>query len=139
MSWNIFDGLRTKGNIDLAQANARVADIQLEQTRERVAREAERARAGVQRAGALYAAQRVNVAEADEAFRLASLRYARGVGTQLEVSDAQLALLTAQTNAARATFDVYLAAAELARSLGRPIPIPGAPTGAGSTTPTPER
>jgi len=124
VTWNIFDGLRTKGNIDLAQANARVADIQLEQTRERVAIEAERARAGVARAGALYVAQQANVQDADEAFRLASLRYARGVGTQLEVSDAQLALLTAQTNAARATFDVYLAAAELARSLGRPIPIP---------------
>jgi hypothetical protein len=40
------------------------------------------------------------------------------------VSDAQLALLTAQTNAARATYDVYLASAGLAFALGRPLPLP---------------
>jgi outer membrane protein TolC len=42
----------------------------------------------------------------------------------LEVSDAQLALLTAESAEARATFDLYLATADLARALGRPIPMP---------------
>lgn len=124
VSWPLFDGLRAKGNLDLAQAQARTADLQLAQTRERVAVEAAQARAGVERARALYAAQRANAADAEEAFRLATLRFQRGLGTQLEISDAQLALLTAQTNALRATYDVYLAAAEQARALGRPIPIP---------------
>jgi outer membrane protein TolC len=124
VSWPIFDGLRAKGNLDLAQAQARTAELQLAQTRERVAVEAAQARAAVERARALYATQRVNTAEAEEAFRLATLRFQRGLGTQLEVSDAQLALLTAQTNALRVTYDVYLAAAEQARALGRPIPIP---------------
>ncbi|HEX8673669.1 MAG TPA: TolC family protein, partial [Longimicrobium sp.] len=62
----------------------------------------------------------------EEAFRLATLRYARGLGTQLEVSDAQLALLTARTNEARAAHQLYLAAAGVARALGRPVPFPGA-------------
>lgn len=122
VSWPLFDGLRAKGNLDFAAAQARVADLQLAQARERVAVEAARARATLERATALYAAQRQNVQEADEAFRLATLRFQRGLGTQLEVSDAQLALLTAQTNALRATYDAYLAAAEQARALGRSIP-----------------
>jgi outer membrane protein TolC len=125
VSWPIFDGLRTKGNVDLAQANARVAELQLAQTRERVAVEVAQARAQARRVTALFQSQRANVAQAEEAFRLAQLRFSRGLGTQLEVSDAQLALLTAQTNALRSTFDVYLAAAELDRSLGRPIPLAG--------------
>jgi outer membrane protein TolC len=125
VTWNVFDGLRTKGNVDLAQANARVAELQLAQTRERVSVEVAAARAQARRVTALYQSQRANVAQAEEAFRLAQLRATRGLGTQLEVSDAQLALLTAQTNALRATFDVYLAAAELDRSLGRPIPLVG--------------
>ena len=62
--------------------------------------------------------------EADEAFRIASLRFERGLATQLEVSDAQLLLLTARTNAARATIDYYLAAAELARARGVDVPLP---------------
>ena len=125
VSWPIFDGLRTKGAVDLAQAQARIAELQLAQTRERVGVEVAAARATARRATALYATQRANVGEAEEAFRLAELRFSRGLGTQLEVSDAQLALLTAQTNALRATYDVYLAAAELDRSLGRSIPLLG--------------
>ncbi len=125
VSWPLFDGLRTRGNIELAEAQARTAELQLAQTRERAAVEAATARAALRAAGTVATAQRQTVAEATEAFRLAELRFARGLGTQLEVTDAQLALLTAQTNAVRATYDVYLAAADLARATGRPIPLAG--------------
>ncbi|MBA3657445.1 MAG: TolC family protein [Gemmatimonadaceae bacterium] len=124
MSWPIFDGLRAKGAIDLAQANARLAELQLAQKRESVESEIGAARAELDRAQSLFAARRTNAQEADEAFRLATLRYSRGLGTQLEVSDAQLALTTAQTNEARSIFDLYLAAATLARALGQPVPLP---------------
>ena len=36
----------------------------------------------------------------------------------------EIALLTAESGEARATYDLYLATAELARALGRPIPMP---------------
>jgi outer membrane protein TolC len=124
VQWPLFDGLRAKGNIDLAQAQERVARLQLAQERELVAVERARARAEFTRAEASYEAQRQNVGEADEAFRIATLRFERGLATQLEVSDAQLLLLTARTNAARATIDYYLATAELARARGVDIPLP---------------
>ena len=124
VSWPLFDGLRTKANVDLAESQARIAELQLEQRREAVTLEIARARSELARARAAYGAQRQNVAEAEEAYRLAALRFERGVGTQLETSDAQLAQLTAQTNAARAAFDLFLAGAELARAEGRPIPAP---------------
>lgn len=124
VAWPLFDGLRAKGNIDLAQAQERVARLQLAQERERVSVERARARAEYARAEAAFEAQRQNAVEADEAFRIASLRFERGLATQLEVSDAQLLLLTARTNAARATIDYYLAAAELARARGVDVPLP---------------
>ncbi len=133
-SWSIFDGFRTKANVDLAKAQERLAETQLAQERERVALEVAAARAELARAQAIFTARRQNATEAGEAFRLASLRFTRGLGTQLEVSDAQLAQLTAQTNEAQSIYDRYLAAAELARALGRPVPLP-----AGSATPTPLR
>jgi outer membrane protein TolC len=86
--------------------------------------EVARAQAEFARAEATYDAQQQNTVEADEAYRIAALRFERGLGTQLEVNDAQFSLLTARVNAARATIDYYLAAAELARSHGRPIPPP---------------
>jgi outer membrane protein TolC len=124
VQWPFFDGLRAKGNIDLAQAQEKIARLQLAQAREAVAVERAQARAEFARAQAAYEAQRQNVNEADEAFRIATLRFERGLATQLEVSDAQLLLLTARTNAARATIDYYLAAAELARARGVDIPLP---------------
>jgi outer membrane protein TolC len=126
----IFDGLRAKGNIDLASAQARLADLQLAQTRERVASEAASARAELDRAESFFRAQGQNSAQAREAFSLATLRYNRGLATQLEVADAQLALTQAQTNQARAVYDLYIAAASYARALGRPpqmFDLSGAP------------
>ena len=124
VSWPIFDGLRTKGSIDLAQAQQRVARLELAREREAVRLEVASARNALAAAQAVFNAQRQNVGEAQEAFRLANLRFSRGLSTQLEVNDAQIALLTAEINQARAVYDLYLAAAELARALGDPIPLP---------------
>ena len=124
VNWFLFDGLRAKGNMNLAQAQERVARTQLEQERETVAAEQARAVAELARAEATFEIQGQNTAEAEEAFRIASLRFERGLGTQLEVTDSQLALLTARSNAARSSVDYYLAAAELARARGAPVPLP---------------
>jgi outer membrane protein TolC len=124
LSWPVFDGFRARANIDLARAQQRLAELQLQQAREAVTIEVARARAELRRVRALFEAQQQNAVEAREAFDLATLRFARGLSTQLEVSDAQFALLTAQTNQVRTTHDLYLAGAELARALGRPVPLP---------------
>lgn len=124
LSWNLFDYFRTRGNIDLAQAQAELARIQYETERDAAAVEIERAKAELLRARSFYAARQQAAQESQETFRLASLRYNRGLGTQLDVSDAQIAQLTAETNEARAAVDLYLAAAELAYTLGRPLPLP---------------
>ena len=124
ISWPLFDGLRAKGNVDLAQAQRRVAEIQLSQEREQVQVERAQARAEFARARAAYEAQRDNAREAEEAYRLAALRFERGLDTQLDASAVQLELLIAKTNEARSVFDLYIAAAELARARGISIPLP---------------
>lgn len=134
VSMPVFDGLRVKSSVDLAEAQARLAELQLRQTREAVSIDVARARAELRRATAVSAARHQNSQEAEEAFRLADLRFSRGLSTQLEVNDAQFALLTAQSTEARATYDLFLAVADLARALGRPIPIPSA-----AAAPSPSR
>lgn len=124
ISWPLFNGLRAKGNVDLAQAQRRVAEIQLSQAREQVQVERAQARAEFARARAAYDAQRDNAREAEEAYRLASLRFERGLDTQLDASAVQLQLLIAKSNEARSIFDLYIAAADLARARGIPIPLP---------------
>ncbi|MDB4915985.1 MAG: outer rane efflux protein [Gemmatimonadetes bacterium] len=123
VSMPVFDGFRVRSNVELAQAQTRLAELQLRQQREAVSVDVARARAELRRSSAVFAARQQNSAEADEAFRLATLRFSRGLSTQLEVSDSQLALLTARSTEARATYDLFLASADLARALGRPIPF----------------
>jgi outer membrane protein TolC len=124
VSFPVFDGFRVKSNVGLARAQARLAELELGQQRKSVSLEVARGRAELRRSQAVFTASQQNSAEATEAFRLATLRFSRGLSTQLEVSDAQLALLTAESTEARATYDLFLASADLARALGRPIPLP---------------
>ncbi|MFL5382732.1 MAG: TolC family protein [Longimicrobiaceae bacterium] len=123
VSWPVFDGFRTRSNVALARAQADVARAQATQAREAAAVQLAQARTDLETARAQFAATRLNVAEAEEAFRLATLRFQRGLSTQLDVSDAQVALATARSNEARATHELYLAAAGVARAQGRPIPL----------------
>ena len=135
LSWNVFDVFRVRGNIDLAQAQANLADVEYDRQRQAAALEIAQASAELKRARSFFQARQQASSEAQETFRLASLRYDRGLGTQLDVSDAQLAQLTAETNEARAAVDLYLATAELAYALGRPIPFPpSAPAPARATS-----
>jgi outer membrane protein TolC len=124
VNWNIFDGLLTKANVEIASVQRMLAETTLHQQREAAALDLARGRSEFNRARAAWDARGRNSAEAIEAYELAALRFRSGLGTQLEVTDAQFAMFTAQSNEVRALLDVYLATAELARVRGRPIPLP---------------
>jgi len=126
LSMPLFDGFKTRGAVQQAQAELSRAEAQLSQTRASVAIEIEQARAEIARAQALVAARHVTVGQAERAQHLASVRYANGIATALEVSDARLALEQASVNEAQATRDYLLALAALERALGHPVPLQSA-------------
>jgi outer membrane protein len=119
----LFDGLRTHGAVVQAEADLSRAQAQLAQTREGVAIEIEQARAEIVRARSLVVARHETVRQATRAQHLASVRYANGIATALEVSDARLALQQASVNEAQATRDYLLAIAALERALGHPVAL----------------
>ncbi len=123
ISWPLFEGLRTRGQVQQAQAQLERARLDLARTREAVELEVEQARAELARARTLLDARRVTVTQASQAHRLAGVRYANGISTQLEVSDARLALQQAEANEASATRDYLVAIANMERALGRPVPM----------------
>jgi outer membrane protein TolC len=123
LSWQLFDGFRTRGQIESARAELSRAELQLAQTRESASLDVERARADVARARALVDARQQTVTQATRAQHLASVRYANGIATPLEVSDARLAMQQSQVNEAQATRDYLLSLAALERALGRPAPL----------------
>lgn len=113
----IFNGFRRLAEISLAQQDLVQSRLELSQLQEAVQLQYEQARGERERARSAISARDRTVAMADRVHRLTELRYRQGLATQIEVSDARLALLQARTNLAQALSDFYIADAELARSL----------------------
>jgi outer membrane protein TolC len=114
----IFSGFRRQAEIDQARITLEQERLRLGQLRESVQLQFEQARGERERAAATISARRRTVDQAQRVHDLTVLRYEQGLATQLEVSDARLALLQARTNLAQAISDFRIADASLTRSLG---------------------
>ncbi|MBI4501400.1 MAG: TolC family protein [Gemmatimonadetes bacterium] len=119
----LFNGFRTEAQVARAQAALDQAIAQRNTVQEQVALDVAQARAELKRTGSLLAARRETVRQAQRAMHLASVRYANGLSTQLEVSDARLLSQRAGMNQAQSTLDYLVALAQLERALGRPLPL----------------
>jgi outer membrane protein TolC len=119
LEWTIFDGgnriarLReTRSTVDAAQARVKATELD-------ISREVEQAQLNVSEAQERIGAAQTAVASAQENFRLAQGRFDAGVGTILELTDAQLFLTQAQNTEAQALADYRIAVARLERAIGR--------------------
>ena len=88
----------------------------LEQTKLGVAFEVRSAALTVQEAMERISSTADNVAMAEEALRLATVRYTSGYSVLVEVTDAESALTQAKYNLVRARYDYNIALADLQRS-----------------------
>jgi outer membrane protein TolC len=114
----IFSGLKRKAELDKARVELEQARLQLTQMRKAVELEYEQARGERDRARMEIEARGRTVEQAERVHDLTALRYERGLATQLEVSEARLALLQARTNQAQALMDYHTAEAKLVRAVG---------------------
>ena len=120
VSWPLFQGMRRKAEVDAANAQVRQAELQAAQLEEGVRLEYDSALRELERARLQMEAAGTTVAQAQRVYELTELRYREGLATQLDVSDARLALQQAQLNEATAYHDYHLALANALRALGRP-------------------
>lgn len=114
----IFSGFRRVAKVAAASAQLDQAELGLVQLRENVQLQFQQARSERTRARATIGARKQTVAQAERVHDLTALRYDRGLATQLEVSDARLALLQARTNLAQALADFQIADAAVVRAAG---------------------
>ncbi|MGE5246852.1 MAG: efflux RND transporter permease subunit [Verrucomicrobiota bacterium] len=117
-SWPLFDGLRTRGRV--AQAKSDIASLRLEEAQQldAIAVEVRNAVNAVREAGETVAALSGTVEQAERLVTMAEKGYEFGVKTRLDVDDAQLNLIQAQGNLARARRDYLVAEADLRRAEG---------------------
>lgn len=119
LNWTIFDGGNRIARYREARANLTAAQERVKAAELDISREVEQSVNNVIEADERIQAAQVAVASAQENFRLAQGRFDAGVGTILELTDAQLALTQAQNTEAQALADYRIALARLDRAVGR--------------------
>lgn len=115
----LWDAGRTAAREDQARADAAAATAQREAARLQVADEVRVSLIDLDEANARRRTATANTLLAQEALRLARLRYSNGIAAPVEVIDAETALTQAQTNGINAEYDYLAALAGINRSLGR--------------------
>lgn len=125
----IFSGFRTRAEIQQAEVGLTQERLRLAQLRENVQLQYEQAMGERERAAADLGGRQRTVEQAQRVHDLTVMRYDQGLATQLEVSDARLALLQARTNLAQAIADFHLAEADVNRALGGEYPSAASATG----------
>jgi len=119
LSWNIFQGGLTKAQVSEAEANVIGAVAQLDAQRLQIRSDVDGARLAVRAAKESLSATQEALVNARERLRLAEERYAVGVGSAIELGDAQIALAQAAAQAVQADDRLSTARAQLIRALGR--------------------
>lgn len=119
--WTPFDAGVTAGRVEEAEANLTAAQAQLESARLSVTSDVAASYLNLMTAGQRVTTAEAQVANAEEALRLVEGRYKSGLGTFLDVLDAQTALTTASTNRVNAQSSVNQARAALAHAIAAPL------------------
>ncbi|TMA17606.1 MAG: TolC family protein, partial [Deltaproteobacteria bacterium] len=119
LTWQIYQGGFTTAQVHEAEATAGQLAAQLDLLRQQVRFDVEQASLAVRAAKAVIEADRETVVNARDRLRLAEGRYETGVGSAIELGDAQVALTTAEAQTVQAENRLSTARAQLLRALGR--------------------
>jgi outer membrane protein TolC len=117
--WSLWDGGRTAADVAQAASLAEAARQRLAEFDSVLALEIRQRALDIDSGRAAVAAAGDGVRAASEARRVVAERYRAGVIAQIEVTDAEFALLQAELDRTRALASVRLSEARLARALGR--------------------
>jgi outer membrane protein len=119
LSWNLFSGGLTTAQT--AEANANLANVlaQLDLERQQIRVDVNAALLAVKAAKASLVSTSEALNNARLQLKLAEQRYQVGVGSSIELTDAQVALTTTAAQAVQADDNLATARAQLLRALGR--------------------
>jgi outer membrane protein TolC len=117
-NWNIWDSGETYGRVKQQRALLSETKITYDDDVRQVELEVQQAYSNLQQNRELIQSQEKNVEQAEEALRLSKARLDAGAGTQLDVLNAQVQLLTAQSTRLQALFGYNSSLSEFDRVTG---------------------
>ncbi|MDJ1175898.1 TolC family protein [Roseofilum capinflatum] len=125
LNWTLYDGGRIRAQADVEETEIELAQQQFADNRNRIRLEVEDAYFQLVSTFDNIQTSIVGLAQAEEALRLARLRFQAGVGTQTDVINSETDLTQAQFNQVQAILGYNVAVARLQRAISN---LPAAPT-----------
>ena len=117
-SFNLFDSGLISSKVNQSKASLEMVQEQARQARDTILLEVRQYYLSMYEAEERIDTSKVAVDQAKESLRIAELRYAAGVGTNIDVLDALLAQNTAKTNYIQALYDYNTNKAQLDKAMG---------------------
>lgn len=119
ISLPIFDGFMKNAQIEQASINIRKSQNQKSQFESAIETEVFSSRTKYMRAKEQIQVQKKNMELAEEIYKKVNIKFTNGVGSSLELSQAETDLKTAQTNYLNAIYDLLVAKTDLETALGK--------------------
>lgn len=120
--WSVFDGRASQGKVAQAKSRLMQTKLAVEESVLAVDVEVRRSHSSLTEAWELVSASGKVVEQADEALRLAKVRYSAGTATQLDVLTSQVELTRARLNQLQAYYRYQVAVAALRKAMGEADP-----------------
>lgn len=124
LNWTLFDGGAAQSRAEQQEANIAIAETRFADLRNQIRFDVEQAYSTLQANLQNIQTSSVALNQAGESLRLARLRFQAGVGTQLEVSNAETELTRAEVNRLTAILNYNRALTSLQRAISN---IPATP------------
>lgn len=118
LSIPIFSGFQTTAQVEQADLEVRKMDLTISQVQKTITLGVRNAALKMSEARERVEAQQAAIGQAEKALSIAEIRFKSGVGMQLEVLDAQVALSQTLTNHAQAVYDYLVARADWEQLVG---------------------
>ncbi len=114
----IFDGFRNKRSIQRAQIAYDKIDLEMEAVKRGVILEISNAKVNYSNALQNLVSTKNNIGLAEKIYNTAKIKYKEGVGSSLEITQAEQSLYQSQSNYNRALYDLLVAKAQLDNAMG---------------------
>lgn len=115
----IFDGFAKDSRIKAARFELEKTQTNIADLKNNIASEIDTARISLQNALVTMDAQKTNMELAEQVYNQTKLKYEQGLGSNLEVTNAEADLKTAQNNYFSSLYDAVVAKIEYLRATGR--------------------
>lgn len=114
----LFTGFQRPARVGQRRVGVRRAEVQYRLARDQTENEIQTLLDQMREAHARAEAQQLAVGQAQRGFEIASAQYRAGLGSQIQVTDAEVALRQSEYNYAQAVYDYLVARARLDEAVG---------------------